>query len=709
MKVLVMLFIVGLTFTQVWGNQSDAQLESSNSASDEELEEVTVTAHPFAHLGLTQSSILLIEDELVRAVQESIGATLDSLPGVQNNAFGIVVGRPVVHGLDGPRVKVLSDRLSTMDLGVSYIDHPLLASTIMADSVELINGATSLLFGSGAIGGVVNVVTGRLPDKAPGETSTVAEFSQTIGGTDNNLAIKQDIGLSQHLFLHFDAFIRSGDSYEIPTCPETEEFLELEGIHEDEDEDEHEQDCSVLANSDYSLESGSAGFSIFGNRSSFSTAVAVNQGTYGVPLHFDHHEEEEEEDDEEEGEHHEEEEEEEGEHHEDEEGERVEIDLKQNRVDFNTNVYLQEHTDLKLNLKLGISEYEHAELEEQEIVNYFTNDGYELRAEFVLPKHGNLSQVYGFHRELRDFTLTFDDRFSAERNSFSGYALYRWLGSQQHYEFGMRFGSISDDTSQEISRDFNSYSIAGGILWNLPHRRSFSINSELSTRAPVIEELYIDGVHLATNSIERGDPNLDNERLFAISGQTSYTWNRFGLNLTGYLYWFNDFIYSVDSGLEEDHLPIFKLVQDDVSFRGFDAVLSTPLVNQNEWTVYGEVGLDVVNAEFNDSNDFLPRQPPTRLRVTLNSSYLNWSFGSEFTRVAKAKNLASFELPTPSWHNVKLYASYTKAVGANYQLKFSFQGDNLTNQEQRLHVSPVKDRIVQRGRFFKFSIRFEHR
>lgn len=87
---------------------------------------------------------------------------------------------------------------------------------------------------------------------------------------------------------------------------------------------------------------------------------------------------------------------------------------------------------------------------------------------------------------------------------------------------------------------------------------------------------------------------------------------------------------------------------------------------------------------------------------------MNWSFGSEITRVAEAKNLASFELPTPSWHNLKLYVSYTKVVGANYQLKFAFHGDNLTNQEQRLHVSPVKDRIVQRGRFFKFSIRFEH-
>lgn len=569
MKVWVMLFIVGLTFTQVWGNQTDAQLEASDSSSDEELEEVTVTAHPFAHLGLTQSAILLVEDELRRAVQESIGATLDSLPGVQNNAFGIVVGRPVIHGLDGPRVKVLSDSLSTMDLGVSYIDHPLLTSTILADSVELINGATSLLFGSGAIGGVVNVVTGRLPDKAPGETSTVAEFSQTNGGTGNNLAIKQDFGLSQNLFLHFDAFIRSGDPYEIPTCPETEEFLELEGIHddeheeehghEDEHEDEHVQDCSVLANSDYSLESGSAGFSIFGNRSSFSTAVTVNQGTYGVPLHFAHHH------DEEESEHHDDEEE---EHHDDEEAERVEIDLKQNRVDFNTNVYLQENTDLKLNLKFGISDYEHAELEEHEIVNFFTNDGYELRAELVIPKHGNLSQVYGFHRELRDFTLTSGDRFSAERNSFSSYALYRWLGSQQHYEFGMRFGRISDDTSYQVSRDFNSYSVAGGILWNLPHRRTASINSELSTRAPVIEELYIDGFHLATNSIERGDPNLDNERLFAISGQSSYTWNQFGLNLTGYLYWFNDFIYSIDSGIEEDHLPIFNLVQDDVSRSG---------------------------------------------------------------------------------------------------------------------------------------------
>lgn len=307
--------------------------EEPTSDPNNNLEEVIVSAHPFSHLGFTQSSYLLIREALARALRESIGATLESLPGVQNNAFGTVVGRPVVHGLDGPRIKVLTDGVATMDLGVSYVDHPLLTNSFTAERIELINGATSLRFGSGAIGGVINVVTGRLPDKAPSENSTTVVYSQLSGGSVSNLAIRQDLILSQNFQLHFDGFVRAGDPYDIPECPESRQFLEQEEQHdEDEDEDghEHELDCSVLANSDYSMESGSVGFAIFGERSSFSTAVSLNQGIYGVPLHFEHHSEEDHDEDHDE---HEEEDHHEDEHHEA-ESERIEIDLNQNRIDF---------------------------------------------------------------------------------------------------------------------------------------------------------------------------------------------------------------------------------------------------------------------------------------------------------------------------------------------------------------------------------------
>ncbi|MDE0645642.1 MAG: TonB-dependent receptor [Gammaproteobacteria bacterium] len=682
-----------------------ADEEPNSNLNDNNLEEVIVSAHPFSHLGLTQSSYLLVSEALARAIKESLGATLESLPGVQNNAFGTVVGRPVIHGLDGPRIKVLTDGISTMDLGVSYVDHPLLANTFTAESIELINGATSLMFGSGAIGGVINVVTGRLPDKAPSENSTIAEFSQLSGGSVSNLALRQNFILSQNFLLHFDGFVREGEPYEIPECPESEQFLEQEEQHDEEDEDghehEHELDCSVLANSDYSLESGSAGFSIFGERSSFSTAVSLNQGSYGVPLHFDHHSGENHDEDHDE---HEDEDHHEDEHH-DAESERVEIDLNQNRIDFNANLYPQENSDLKVNIKFGISQYEHAELEEHEIVTFFTNDGDDFRTEITLPKTGKLSQIYGLHQELRDFTMRSDHVFAAERSATAVFALYRWQGNERQYEFGLRYGTINDDTSDESSRDFSSYSLAGGVLWNLTRQNTFSVNSELSTRAPVIEELYIDGIHLATNSIEHGDPNLSNEQLFSISSRLHYSWDRITLDLTGYVNWFDDFIYSVDSGIEEDHRTVFQSVQNAITFRGFDTLLSSRLVEQNNWNLNGSVSLDVVTSELDDSNDSLPRQPPTRFRVGLDGTYLNWTFGGEFTHVAEPKDLASYELPTPGWHNLRLYGSFSKDLGTEHVLEISLQGNNLTNKAQRLHVSPVKDQIVQRGRFFKLSIR----
>ena len=181
----------------------------------------------------------------------------------------------------------MSDATSTMDIGVSYNDHPLLTETSLADRIELIKGATTLLYGSGAIGGVTNTITGRFPTQMPDTRASRFAIGQADNGSTRNIAFRQQLNASDEFLFHIDGFARDGDSYEIPGCPELPEEHEE---HEEEEghEDEHEEEamnCSVLDNSDISLDGGSFGATYFGPRGSLGVSFSTTNGNFGVPLH----------------------------------------------------------------------------------------------------------------------------------------------------------------------------------------------------------------------------------------------------------------------------------------------------------------------------------------------------------------------------------------------------------------------------------------
>ena len=492
--------------------------ETTQTQEDETtIEEVVVSAHPYQHLGLIQSSLLLEKEDLARAQKDSLGATIAQLSGIHNNAFGEAVGRPVVQGLDGPRVRVMSDATSTMDIGVSYNDHPLLTETLLADRIELIKGATTLLYGSGAIGGVINTISGRLPKQIPETRASRFAIGQADNGSTRNIAFRQQLNASEEFLFHIDGFARDGDPYEIPGCPELHEEHEEHEEEEEEHEDEHEEEemnCSVLENSDISLDGVSLGTTYFGSRGSVGVSFSTTNGNFGIPLHVGHGEEEHEEEEHEEEEHEEEEHEDE---HEEEHDERVEIDLEQSRLDISSHLQSAANPDLNLYARAGFSSYEHAEIEEDAIETAFVNDARDMRLEIQLPPRGELRQTYGLHHEYRDFRVLSDDRLDSESASFAVFALYRLGGQDAQYEFGARIGEISKEASGFERRNFSSHALSAGVLWDLNDQMDLGLTGEFSSRAPVIEELFTTGVHLATGSVERGDPNLENESLLGVS------------------------------------------------------------------------------------------------------------------------------------------------------------------------------------------------
>ena len=241
------------------------------------IEEVIVRAHPLAEDGLSQPISIVGRDKLQRIVASSIGETLTSLPGVHSSSFGQAVGRPVIRGLGGPRVKTMEDRIDSLDVSVSSPDHLTTIEPFTADSIEVLKGPSTLLYGTGAIGGVVDVHTGRIPQGVPDQTALSIDARGADNGSRQSAAARMDTG-SGAFAMHLDGFYREADEYEIPGFAESSALRQLEEAEEDESEEGHEEEAEAfgeLPGSQLRIKGGALGMSWVGERGFVGVAVST--------------------------------------------------------------------------------------------------------------------------------------------------------------------------------------------------------------------------------------------------------------------------------------------------------------------------------------------------------------------------------------------------------------------------------------------------
>ena len=206
------------------------------------IEEVVVRAHPLSAEGLAQPVSMVSSEELQRIVGSSIGETLNHLSGVHSSSFGQAVGRPVIRGLGGPRVKTMEDRIDSLDVSVSSPDHLTPIEPFTADSIEVLKGPSTLLYGTGAIGGVVDVHTGRIPHQVPDGTSIMLDTRGADNGDRRSTSARFDAG-GDGFAIHLDGFYRDADEDDIPGFAESRAQRRLEEVeHEEEGEEAEEMD-----------------------------------------------------------------------------------------------------------------------------------------------------------------------------------------------------------------------------------------------------------------------------------------------------------------------------------------------------------------------------------------------------------------------------------------------------------------------------------
>ena len=714
-----------------------------SAMAEEDPEVLVIKAHPLGDKGLAMSATSLDGEALDRAKDANLGSTLSRQPGIHQAAFGTAVGRPVVHGLAGPRVRVMQDRLDTMDVSTVGADHSVAVESFTAERVEVLRGPSILLYGSGAIGGAVNVQTGRIPQEPADGLSGGAEARHNSATGGDTLAFKLNGGRGGFAW-HLDGATKDGDDYDIPGYAESAYLRAQEDEHDDdgdgsEEREEHEEHGEEARNklpgSRFEADTIAGGAAWHGDWGFAGLAVSRMESDYGLPGPHGHGHDEEEE-------RHEEEEHDEGEGHhegEEEEGQAL-LDMEQTRIDFELDLLAPSAGINRLNVRVGYSEYQHEEIEPGgETGIKFSNDAWEARAEFHHAA-GPWEGVAGLQYTYRDFEAAGEESYI--RPVITNNAGVFWVGRRAYEAFDLETGVRLERVSHNPAvgghgghhegeehegggdEDFTIHAVSIGALVPLGDRLELGLLTSHSSRAPIAEELYAEGPHHVSNTYEIGDAGLSKERAASVALRLQYAAPAWDAAMTAYFTRFSDYIYQEATGDTVNHEGLTKeeaaemvdeaefslreerVVQEDAEFFGIDAEAGARIASWpgGEARLHGK--FDYVDAKLSvGGNDRLPRIPPLRYGIGLSARWGSATMGVDYLRAEDQDETAEHELPTDGYDDLSVHATLELPAGNGSTMEFFLHGRNLTNDEQRLHTSHIKDYAPQPGRTFEVGAR----
>ncbi|MDP4879963.1 MAG: TonB-dependent receptor plug domain-containing protein, partial [Opitutales bacterium] len=269
-----------------------AALLLSNLHADQEdpvyqLEDFVVSVGPIARpLDDYASPVTSLDSDAIRrAGGGTLGQLLDGQPGVNATSFGAGASRPIIRGFDGPRVRVIESGLGSLDVSETSPDHAVSVEPLLSDRVEVLRGPSTLLYGSSAIGGVVNVIGKEIPREPVDSKGYDGAFETRYDSVSEGETL---LGYStvggDRWALRVTGLTRKADNYEIPG--------DAEAYHEDEEHEEEESgdelESSFVENDYFSV----GGTWFFGEQNYIGASFSNYDAFYGVPGHA-HHEEEE--------------------------------------------------------------------------------------------------------------------------------------------------------------------------------------------------------------------------------------------------------------------------------------------------------------------------------------------------------------------------------------------------------------------------------
>lgn len=619
-------------------------------------EEIVVSASvdPRAASEVAQPVDVVAGSELQMRQQATLGETLAQQPGVASTGFAPGASRPVIRGFGGDRIRVLEDGVGTGDASNVSQDHNVSVDPADAESIEIVRGPATLLYGSNAVGGVVNVIDSRIPMSQPGKAlSGTVDLRGSSVASERNAAISLEGG--QDAFAWHGSFnTRQTDDFDTP--------------------------IGKLFNSDIDSKSGSLGGSLLGSRgfiglsyNGYDTNYGISEAGPGV-----------------------------------EPDDVVRIDMRQRRFDLKSEISLEGGPLSRLRIRAGRSDYQHSEVVNGESEVTFLNDGTEARLEASHRDLGPFHGAIGAQYSSRDFR-TEGEELLLPPTVTKNIALFAFEEAGRgtwRLQLGGRYESqdVEVDSDDAPDRSFDGFSGSAAAVWIPNDDYTASLALFHSSRHPVAEELYFNGAHEATFQFQVGDPNLRTERGNGLDLSLRKRTGRVTGELSLFAQRFDGYIFQDPTGEIEDDFPVYLFSQSDASFRGVEAHADIALFHSDPNHLALELSGDRVRADLADGRGPVPFIPPFRYGVGLRFQGQSLMLLAEVRRAGDQDHVATFETPTAG------YTLFNAAIG--YRFFFGdtvhdvmLRGNNLTDELAYNHLNPLKDVVPLPGRDLALSYR----
>jgi len=650
--------------------------------------EIVVTGFARSRADILSGTSVVSGEELTRDLRSTIGETLAHQPGVSATSFGPNASRPVLRGFQGDRVRILTDGIGSLDASSSSVDHAVAINPLTADRIEVLRGPSALLFGSSAIGGVVNVIDARIPRRVPDE-AVHAEGLFTYGSAADERSANAglDIPIGGNFVVHFDGSYSKSDDLEIGGFVLAPAQRAAAAASADPDIAALATLRGRLPNSagrSWDVAAGAAWID-GGNNVGFS--VNRYDSLYGVPVRYSLDPAA--------------------------EAEEVRIDVAQTRADVRAEIDAGGGFIDTIRFRGGWSDYRHFELEDTGAIGTtFLTEGYEARAELRQRVRGGWGGGFGAQYFHRDLEIDGAEKFLPPNSTsqFGLFALQTFDLGAFKAEAGLRYehSALRADadatlSNPELRRSFDALTGSIGASHQLAPRWRIGLNLSRSERAPSAEELFANGPHAGTQSFEIGDPDLRTEKSWGLEATLRGAGDGYSIGASVFHSWFDGYIYEQPTGAIQDDLPVFQYLQNDARYFGVELEASARIARFGSMVINVDGVADYVRATI-DSTGPAPRIPPFRLLGGIEAQSTPVNGRIEVEWVSGQDRVAAFETPTDGHVMVNASLAFHPFGGDNAS-SVTVSANNIFDVDARRHASFLKDFAPLAGRDFRISAR----
>ena len=626
-----------------------------------QVDDVIVTATPY---GVTQRATTIATDvlddqALAIAPATSLGDLVNGLPGVRSTDFAPGASRPVIRGLSGPRVQVLTNGLGQIDASSVSPDHAVATDPGEAHRIEVVRGPATLVYGGSAIGGVVNIIDDRIPEALP-EGGVEGRVSTQYSSVDDGRGASGHVTVGAGRFaFNLSGVTRKTDDYDIPSPARSQVLADSDG--------EPRGAGDKQPNSWSELNAWGVGGSYIADKGFVGLSYKKTESEYGTVAEPE-----------------------------------VFINLEQERWDGRGEYRFDAGPFAKVRASYGHADYTHTEFEGPgEPGTVFNSDGWETRGELVQRERNGWNGAVGVQALERNFEAIGEEAF-VPTVKIEEQGLY----TVQRYD-RRTLSAVPLGETAEVERQFDNWSASGAAFLRPQAGLFLGLSLSRTERAPSEVELFADGVHVATAAYETGDLGLDTEKVTTLEGTVHFDRDRFSGDMHLYKAWYDGFIDERRTGAdfttdEGETFPVYRFVQTDADFYGFEAEAAYALWQDGDRKLSLEGAADYVRAD----TDLGPaaRIPPWSATARLAWTSTLWDLTGEVRHVGEQDRLAEGELRTDAYTLVNLRGAVRPF--ADKDVTVFAEAHNLTDEEAREHTSFLKDIAPLPGRNLRIGVSY---